>query len=142
MLSVTGRRVGSLVSEQARGRDAHDGVRPAELDEGACDGAHDAGGAAAVDELDGVLVHGAGEGAGGGQVGGGGTRLGTAEDADAGGWGFCGGGGHGYFDWRGLEGRERLRRARETRLLLVWVEGCCLEAVAQPCSRTIKMRVG
>ena len=55
-----------------------DGVGAGESDEGFGDFAHEADGAAAVDERDVVFVEAAGEGAGGGGVGGGGTGVGTA----------------------------------------------------------------
>lgn len=65
-----------------------DGGGAREGDEGSGELAHEADGAAAVDEGDGVRVEGVGEGAGGGEVCGGEAGGGAA----AGGWVLVGGG--------------------------------------------------
>lgn len=68
----------AFVGEQGFGDYAVDGVRAGEGDERFGEFAHDAYGAAAVDEGDIVFVEGCGEGAGGVEVGGGGSGGGAA----------------------------------------------------------------
>jgi len=76
----------ALEAHQGFRDDAVHGVGAGERDEGFGDFAHDADGAAAVDEVHAILVEGAGEIAGGGEVGGGSSWGSAAAGGGISGW--------------------------------------------------------